>query len=135
MVYDAACLEASLLIKGFTTDPRGWDAREWLQSLKPLYDGSPLSENVMRSSQKNHAFWFHACVHQIRRYARQWECATGTGQYAGALALALLEKASKDWDVSGPEADRRAAAYLLAEQILKASFGRQTQVAIPAAGT
>lgn len=127
LLYDAACLEASLLVMGFTRDPRGWDANEWLQSLCPLYDGAPLSERVMRSGPKNSSFWFHACVLQIRRYARQWECATG--QYAGALALALLEKASKDWDVTGPEGDRRAAAYLFAERVLTASFGPLTQAA------
>lgn len=135
LVYDAACLEASLLIKGFANDDKGWDLQEWLRSLEPLYERPVLSERVMQSDPKNRAIWFHRCVHQIRRYARQWDCGNPQDQYAAALALALLEKASKDEDVSGPEADRRAAAYFLAERVLKQSFPDQAEVGISAVAT
>jgi len=127
LVYDAACLEASLLVEGFGNDRR--DPQEWLGSLISLYDHPPLDGTLPHSNPKNRSFWFHACVHQIRRYAKQWEC--GKHQYAGALALALLTKASKDNDVTDPEAFRRAAAYVLAERVLSVSFGPQTNAGSP----
>jgi hypothetical protein len=126
LVYDAACLEASLLVEGFADDDR--DTCEWLQSLDPLYEAPVLACGVMQSNPRNRSFWFHACVNQIRRYARQWECGCGQDQYAGALAVALLNKASKDWCAFQPEADRRAAAYVLAERVLTKTFGSHAKV-------
>jgi hypothetical protein len=119
LLCDAATLEASLLVEGFSDTQI--DTKEWLHSLKPLYDDFPLDGAVTRANPKNRSFWFHACVQQIRRYARQWECKPN--QYAAALALALLEKATKDANVAEPEASRRAGAYVLAEQILVKTFG------------
>ncbi len=118
LLYDAASLEASLLVEGFSSY-KG-TAKKWLQSLKPLYDHPPFDGAVTQANPKNRSFWFHACVQQIRRYARQWEC--GPNQYAATLGLALLVKASKDGDATGPEASRRAAAYVLAERILVKAF-------------
>jgi hypothetical protein len=126
LLYDAATLEASLLVEGFANDDR--DAQEWLDSLEPLYDYPPLDRGVTQANPKNRSFWFHACVQQIRRYARQWEC--GRGQYAGALAVALLRRASYDPSAPEREASRLAAAYVLAERVLSKTFGTQ-----PAAGT
>jgi len=120
LVYDAACLEASLLIEGFAEDKR--NIQEWLDSLGPLYDLSPL-ERLPHINPKNRSFWFHTCVRQIRHYARQWE--RGELQYAGALALALLIKASKDRKAPEREASRRAAAYTLAERVLSLAFDKQ----------
>jgi hypothetical protein len=122
LVYDAACLEASLLVKGFPDDKR--DPQEWLQSIESLYE-KPLiiSGGVMQTKPANRSFWFHACVHQIRRYAKQWECRPN--QYAGALAVALLNKAKKDVNVKEPEASHRAGAYVLAERVLSKTFGFQ----------
>jgi hypothetical protein len=123
LVYDAACLEASLLIEGFANDKRS--PQEWLESLKPLYETSLLDVGVTKANPKNPSFWFHASVHQIRRYARQWEF--GANQYAGALAVALLIKAAKTPKASERESYRRAGAYLIAEKILSKAFGDQQQ--------
>jgi len=128
LLYDAATLEASLLVEGFANDDR--NAQEWLDSLAPLYDYRPLDAAVTQANPKNRSFWFHACVQQIRRYARQWEC--GRDQYAGALALALLIKTSKDPSAPETEASRRAAAYVLAERVLSKTFGVQSAPIAPA---
>jgi hypothetical protein len=118
LVYDAATLEASLLIEGFSDDTR--DIKEWLRSVEPLYAQPPLAGTLPYVNPKNASFWFYSCVHQIRRYARQWEC--DRNQYAGALAVALLIKATKDPRAAEREASRRAAAYVLAERLLVATF-------------
>jgi hypothetical protein len=124
LVYDAACLEASLLVEGFANDKR--EPQEWLESLKPLYETSPLEgAAVTQANPKNRSFWFHGTVHQIRRYARQWQI--GPNQYAGVLALALLIKAVKTPNAPEREAYRRAGAYLIAEKILLKAFGDQRQ--------
>lgn len=121
LLYDAACLEASLLVEGFADDDR--DSEEWMLSLTPLYDKSLFDGTLAHPNPKERSCWFHACVRQIRRYARQWEC--GKHQYAAALAVALLRKAVKDKDAPEPEASRRAAAYVLAERVLWRAFGAQ----------
>jgi hypothetical protein len=119
LVFDAATLEASLLVEGFRDDKRPID--DWLKSIEPLYTQCPLLGALPHVKPKDPSFWFYACVHQIRRYARQWEGAEN--QYAGALAVALLIKATKDVKAREPEGSRRAAAYLLAERLLVATFG------------
>jgi hypothetical protein len=130
LVFDAATLEASLFVEGFRDDRQ--NPQDWLKSVEPLYTQSPLLGTLPHVNPKNASFWFYACVHQIRRYARQWECAEN--QYAGALAVALLIKATKDMQVPEPEASRRAAAYVLAERLLMATFGgvAATSVNVPA---
>lgn len=134
LVFDAACLEASLLIEGFANDER--PTQVWLESLRPLYDLPPLDQRTSQVKLQEPSFWFHASVLQIRRYARQWECKPN--QYAGALALAMIIKAQKDPGASEPEASRRAGAYVIAERILLNTFGALTiqpaapQPAIPA---
>ena len=119
LVFDAACLEASLLIEGFAGDHR--DAQEWLKSVEDLYSAPVLDAVRAHPNPKDRSFWFLTSVRQIRRYARQWEC--GKDQYAAALALALLIKASKDPSVPEPEGSRRAGAYVLAERVLSSTFG------------
>jgi hypothetical protein len=119
LVFDAATLEASLFVEGFKDDKR--EVQDWLNSIEPLYTQCPILGTLPHVNPKNASFWFYACVHQIRRYARQWEC--GQNQYAGALAVALLIKATKDTRVAEPEASRRAAAYVIAERLLVATFG------------
>lgn len=121
LVYDAACLEASLLVDGFADDRR--DIQEWLDSVASLYDHPLTGSRLPHPNPKDRSCWFHACVRQIRRYARQWECAED--QYAGALAVALLTKAVKDKNAVEPEASRRAAAYVLAERVLWTTFGNK----------
>jgi hypothetical protein len=120
IVYDAACLEASLLVEGFALDRRSTDI--WLASIKPLFENVRLDEPAAQVTPVNQSAWFYACIRQIRLYARQME--NGPGQYAAALAVALLRKASKDPKVAEPEASRRAAAYVLAERVLLTSLIR-----------
>ncbi|SRR6266704_462592 len=117
LVYDAACLEASLLVEGFALDRRSTDI--WLESIKPLFENVRLGEPEAQVAPVNQSAWFYACVRQIRLYARRME--NGQGQYAIALAVALLRKASKDPRAAEPEASRRAAAYVLAERVLLTS--------------
>lgn len=120
LLYDAATLEASLLVEGFGKSDK--NIRKWFRSILPLYSHSPLDRAVVPANPKSSSFWFHACIVQIRRYARQWEIEPN--QYAAALALALLLKSKKDATVSDPEGARRAAAYVFAERILLKAFGR-----------
>jgi hypothetical protein len=125
LVYDAASLEASLLVEGFADDKR--EIQEWLTSVAPLYDHPVTGGRLPHPNPKDRSCWFHACVRQIRRYARQWECVGD--QYAGALAVALLAKAVKDKSAPEPEASRRAAAYVLAERVLWTTFGEKAAAA------
>lgn len=125
LLYDAATLEASLLVEGFTKSDK--NIKRWFDSILPLYDHSPLDSAIVAANPKSNSFWFHACVMQIRRYARQWELAPN--QYAAALALALLVKAKKDPTVANPEGARRAAAYVFAERVLLKSFGAKAKAA------
>ncbi len=131
LVFDAATLEASLFVEGFRDDKR--EIGDWLRSIEPLYMQKPFWSSPAHVNPKNTSFWFFACVHQIRRYARQWEC--GDNQYATALAVALLIKASKDLGVNEPEASRRAAAYVMAERILVNAFGAPAAIGVPAPGS
>jgi hypothetical protein len=118
VLCDAAALEASLLIEGFSGDRR--QIEEIRESIRSLYDGDPFDILAFRADPRNSSFWFHVCVQQIRRYARQWQC--GPNQYAATLALAFLTKAKKDPQVEEPEASRRALAYVFAEQLLVNAF-------------
>lgn len=124
LVYDAACLEAGLLIDSFTKDTKDKidekDILAWLQSIEQLYDFSKYTAQ-MYCHPKDSSYWFYTCVHQIRLYAIRMEC--HKGQYAAALALALLKKASKDLSFSDSMEYCRAGAYVLAERILVSTFG------------
>lgn len=118
LVYDAACLEASLLVEGFALDRRSPGI--WMESIKPLFENIRLDEQPPPLSPINQSAWFYACVRQIRLYARQME--NGRGQYAAALVVALLRKANKDPKlIAEPQASRRAVAYVLAERVLLTS--------------
>ncbi len=120
LVYDAATLEASLLVDGFPQEARS--IGEWLDSLRPLYN-CRLEEPPKHCPPKDLSAWFYMCAHQIRRYARAWDC-SGTGrQYAAALAVALLRKALRDENAPEPQKSRRAAAYVVAEWLLLSNFG------------
>ena len=119
LIYDAACLEAGLLVNGFGNEVK--DPVEWLRTISPLYETHPLTRQVSGAYPNNRAFWFYSAVGQIRRYAIQWE--RGEHQYAGMLALALLKKAEKDSNAPEPGAYLRAGAYVLAEKILTGAFG------------
>jgi hypothetical protein len=69
LLYDAATLEASLLVEGFPNSEK--NAKKWLKSVGSLYDHPPLDNAVSPANPRSKSFWFHACVLQIRRYARQ----------------------------------------------------------------
>jgi hypothetical protein len=119
LVYDVACLEASLLVDGFSQDVRAIPV--WLRSVACLYNGAILDQKGGSTHPKDPSAWFFGCAAQIRLYARQLE--RHKGQYAAALAIALLSKAAKDGQLPEPENSRRAAAYYLAEKLLLGTFG------------
>jgi hypothetical protein len=112
IVYDPACLEASLVVDGCT--PEYAEIDDWLESLLSLYD--PFKIDPSHPDPWDRWSWLHSCIRQIRLYAGRMERAQY--QYAAALSLALLKKASKDAGAPEPENSRRAVAYLLAERIL-----------------
>jgi len=118
LLFDAATLEASLLVEG--DFPQKLVPSEWIDTIKPLYEGTLFACLGPQSAPNSWSSWFYASVRQIRGYARQWQC--GENQYAAALSLALLEKAEKDSDAVEPEASRRAGAYLFAELTLRHAF-------------
>lgn len=119
LVYDVACLEASLLVDGFVQDVR--DIPVWLSSVACLYDGAILDQKGGSTHPKDPSAWFFGCASQVRLYARQLE--RHKGQYAAALAIALLSKAAKDGALAEPENSRRAVAYYFAEKLLLGTFG------------
>ena len=119
LVYDAASLEAGLLVEGFDNDKR--DLSVWLDSIRPLYHNLQLQGAASAAVHPNDpSTWFYASVRQIRLYAREMECREG--QYAAALAIALLKKSSKDLKFDRVKEGRRAAAYVLAERVLLSTF-------------
>lgn len=130
LVYDVACLETSLLIDGFSDDAR--DIQSWCDSVANLYDGKILEQVCATTHPKDQSQWFFTCVSQIRLYAKRLE--RQPGQYAAALAVALLKKAGKDPALPEPENSRRAVAYYFAEKLLTQSPGVQA-IAQPAAST
>jgi hypothetical protein len=124
LVYDAASLEASLLVDGFSqSGVQPANAKKWIQSIESLYNYIPLEEVPIHPNPKNPSCWYHFCVRQIRLYAREME--HGRNQYAAALALALLTKATKEWDAPEPEATGRSVAYVMAERVLLNTFGTE----------
>jgi Ser/Thr protein kinase RdoA (MazF antagonist) len=134
VVYDAACIEASLVVEGFgdgrklARDAMSYqklrlldeEIQEWMEALIGLYDNMDASQMLRHPNPKDPTCWFHKCIRQVRRYAREAEMAKD--QYAGALGLALLTKATKDLEVPEPEGSRRAAAYVFAELVLTKAF-------------
>ncbi|MBI5450168.1 MAG: phosphotransferase [Gammaproteobacteria bacterium] len=118
IVYDAACLEAGLLVDGFSDDKR--DEVEWINSIMPLYRETPLHSASTRCHPSNQSSWYYACIHQIRLYARRMQHYDDKhgDQYAAALALALLKKASNKKQFVKLKESRRAGAYVIAELIL-----------------
>jgi hypothetical protein len=127
LVYDAASLEGGLLVDCFIGDQRS--PASWLESIRSLYDGAAFGDEVIPCHPKDRSAWYFDCVRQIRIHARQLERAPR--QYAVALALALAKKACNPEDFRDDSGTKpapsqhmtrehlRAAAYVLAEQILK----------------
>lgn len=120
LVYDAACLEAGLLVDGFLDDSRA--PSDWLKSILPLYDEDSLFGISAHIHPKDPSAWFYACVRQIRLHARQMQSCEG--QYAAALSAILLKKSCKDREFPyNHQASHRAGAYVLAERVLLRHFG------------
>ncbi len=129
LVFDPASLEADLLVRGFVDSKRSSsdkeqdpleNARGWMETVKSLYDKDPFEGLHSHPNPKNPSCWFHACVREIRAYARQVQ--SGPDQYAVALARALIFKATRDFGEPSPEGMRRAAAYVFAERVLAHSI-------------
>lgn len=124
LVYDAACLEVSLLIDGFAEDLKGSDIEitpgELLNALLEVYDHDLFADHPTPPHPKDSISWFYTCARQIRLYARRMQ--RHDGQYAAALAAAFLKKASRDPQATGAPASWRAASYLLAERIILANL-------------
>nr|WP_249815817.1 hypothetical protein [Bradyrhizobium sp. 142] len=118
LVWDIATLEASLLVDAFDNDEL-WSFDEWWSSIEQPYGGKPLDMLLGHGDPRDPHRWFHEAVRQIRHYAAR---VAPADQYGAALALALLNKAAKDPNLKGPEDERRAAAYVLAERILDNNF-------------
>jgi len=128
LVYDAASLEGGLLVDGFIGDHR--TAMSLLASIECLYEKAAFDTEVVLCHPKDKSAWYFDCVRQIRIHARHME--RGSGQYATALALALVKKGCNSEDFRDPSGTSthtnqqmtrehlRAAAYVLAERILKA---------------
>lgn len=129
VLRDIARLEVSLLIDAFGgppyEDPENkncYDGVAWLRDVMQLYLVNPTGNDPMHyEDPKCHAHWLHSCARQIRLHARSFEL--GDSQYAAALALELLVKASRHDKLSPFEAYRRGAAVYLAELLLIAVFG------------
>jgi len=129
LIRDAAALEASLFVGSL--DPRGDQDAEadpaeqegrfsaWRASVEPLYREIGLRVVPASPRPQDPWAWFHLCVRQIRMHAFHMERAAG--QYALALAAALLFKAGKDDGVDDPERSTRALAYVYGEQLLLAA--------------
>jgi hypothetical protein len=120
MLYDSASLEGGLLVEGFVNDKR--TPHDWLSSIEPLYEKGAILGWSDPCHPTDPSAWFYDCVRQIRVYARQLECQPG--QYSAALALCLIKKACNLRSFDSKRETLRAAAYFLAEKILKATFGR-----------
>lgn len=129
ILRDIARLEVSLLTDAFggspyedPNDSNKCDGSGWLKDVLPLYQVNPTANDPKHhEDQTSPAHWFHVCVRQIRLHARQFEL--GPTQYAAALVLELLLKASRNDTLEKPfEVYRRGAACHLAEQLLNVVF-------------
>jgi hypothetical protein len=113
-LLDPATLEASLVVLSLADSA---DARAWVADLSPAFGAGSLRSAPPLGDPRGRWSWLHDCIRQIRQHALPMECAPG--QYAVALANALMRKAGKDPDLSEPEATARAGAYVLAELALE----------------
>jgi len=124
LLFDAASLEAALLVEGFGRDKRDFDV--WKASIEPLYvSGVFLDDRLPRCRVSDPSKWFYDCVRQIRQHARQLEARPG--QYAVMLAMILIRKSCNDhnFDTEHEKNERhRAAAYVFGKQILVACHQR-----------
>jgi hypothetical protein len=116
LLLDPAALEASLVLLSLS-DASAADA--WVADLSPTFDVGSLFSTPPIGDPRSRWAWLHECVRQIRQHALPMECERG--QYAVALANALMRKAGKDPGLGDPEATARAGAYVFAERALEAA--------------
>jgi Ternary complex associated domain 9 len=115
LIYDVASVEAGLLVDGFAGDMR--TPRDWLKSIEPLYDSHELLAWRIPCHPKDSSSWFYDCVRQIRLQATPLQ--GNIGQYAAALAIALIRKSCNKQIFKDRRDVLRAGAYVLGEGILE----------------
>jgi hypothetical protein len=123
MLWDPACLEASLLIEGFRNDRR--DSEAWFASIRSCYRGE-LFNFWSHDHLTDPSSWFHVAINQTRLYVCSMQ--QRYEEYFTTLSTALLWKACKGAAAVTPsftsaqrdaELARRAAAYLIAQDLLE----------------
>ena len=115
LILDAAALEVSLLV-GSLGSPT--DVPKWKSALASAYTTADAFRSVPAGGDPRSEWrWLLDCVRQIRQHALLME--EQRGQYAVALANALMFKGGKDLAAKGAEAATRATAYVFAEKALE----------------
>lgn len=126
ILYDAASLEAGLLVDGFIADQRS--IREIYDSIKSLYQLDTLEGEDHHCQPSNKSSWFFDSARQIRMQAQQME--RKPLQYAWVLGTVFLYKGCNTTDFTkegevhsfdGTPTTResvRALSYVIGEQIL-----------------
>jgi hypothetical protein len=112
ILRDPATLEASLLVECLK-EPTTLKA--WFAEVDDLYAPNKFDMSPLAGHPTSPAAWFRMCVRLVRLQAREME--RDAGQYARALAMALVHKASKLTSDPG-EAERRGAAYFFGARLL-----------------
>lgn len=122
MLYDAASLEAGLLVDGFRGDVR--NGRDVLNSIQDMYTAQAFTGDLLSCHPKDGSSWYFDCVRQIRLHAKAME--QEPFQYAWTLAFVLAKKACKNEEFLDPDLkpeqltreELRALALVLTEQIV-----------------
>lgn len=122
LLWDPACLEASLLIDGFSGDNREGEA--WLSAIWPCFRDD-LFNFWSTAHLADDSSWFHLTINQIRLYVYTMQ--RNTCEYLAVLATALLWKANKGVALASSatrerqerELMRRGAAYIIAQELLE----------------
>jgi hypothetical protein len=124
LVYDAASVEAALLVEGFQKDSR--DIHTILKSIESLYATRDFFELKKPCHPSDDSAWFYDCVHEVRIHAGPLQL--GPNQYGTALALALIKKSCNPYQFNDKRDQLRALAYVLAERILRVMHSRDDEV-------
>jgi hypothetical protein len=122
LLYDAASLEAGLLVDGFRGDAR--KGAEVLASIRAMYTKDALVGDPTSCLPTDGSSWFFECVRQIRLHAKAMEIEPF--QYAWMLAFVLAKKGCKDLVFNESQLrpgqmtrnELRAIALILAEEIV-----------------
>jgi hypothetical protein len=112
LLRDPATLEASLLVECLS-EPTTLKA--WVAQVDDLYAPANFDMSPPAGHPTSPAAWFRACIRLVRLQAREME--RESGQYARALGMALVHKASKQTN-DAREAERRGAAYFFGARLL-----------------